>query len=225
MKAISIKQPWASLIAHSIKKIENMKKIMFNDKYGLTQAVLEGRKTQTRRIARVSKHTFELLSGLFPEAPKELIQSVFKSNSRYDVDEIVAVAQSYKDVGFRPDKILYRSIPSIDGYKQETAASQKGWSNKMYVAANLMPHQILITKVRIQRLQDISDEDCLAEGITCINNKKNIFGYNGMYEIPNGFNVYNTPREAYAVLIDEVGKKGDWDSNPYVFVYDFELLK
>lgn len=27
-----------------------MKKIMFNDKYGLTQAVLEGRKTQTRRI-------------------------------------------------------------------------------------------------------------------------------------------------------------------------------
>ena len=28
-----------------------MKKIMFNDKYGLTQSVLEGRKTQTRRIA------------------------------------------------------------------------------------------------------------------------------------------------------------------------------
>lgn len=27
-----------------------MKKIMFNDKYGLTQAVLEGRKTQTRRV-------------------------------------------------------------------------------------------------------------------------------------------------------------------------------
>ena len=30
-----------------------MKKIMFNDKYGLTQAVLEGRKTMTRRRADV----------------------------------------------------------------------------------------------------------------------------------------------------------------------------
>lgn len=28
-----------------------MKKIMFNDRYGLTEAVLDGRKTQTRRIA------------------------------------------------------------------------------------------------------------------------------------------------------------------------------
>ena len=33
-----------------VKKEENMKKIMFNDKYGLTEAVLERRKTQTRRI-------------------------------------------------------------------------------------------------------------------------------------------------------------------------------
>lgn len=31
-----------------------MKKIMFNDKYGLTQAVLDGRKTQTRRIVNES---------------------------------------------------------------------------------------------------------------------------------------------------------------------------
>ncbi len=36
-----------------------MKKIMFNDKYGLTQAVLEGRKTQTRRI--ISKEFFSLV--------------------------------------------------------------------------------------------------------------------------------------------------------------------
>lgn len=32
-----------------------MQKIMFNDKYGLTQAVLEGRKTMTRRTVKTMK--------------------------------------------------------------------------------------------------------------------------------------------------------------------------
>ena len=34
-----------------------MKKIMFNDRYGLTQAVIEGRKTMTRQLVRVPGHT------------------------------------------------------------------------------------------------------------------------------------------------------------------------
>lgn len=33
------------------------------------------------------------------------------------------------------------------------------------------------------------------------------------------------PREAYAALIDRISGKGTWESNPYVFVYDFELVK
>ena len=36
---------------------------------------------------------------------------------------------------------------------------------------------------------------------------------------------YPTPREAFAHLIDEVSGKGTWDSNPWVWVYDFELFK
>ena len=37
--------------------------------------------------------------------------------------------------------------------------------------------------------------------------------------------VYHTPREAYAVLIDKVSGKGTWDKNPWVWAYDFELVK
>ena len=102
-----------------------------------------------------------------------------------------------------------------------------GWSNKMFVKAELMPHQIRITNVRIERLQDISYEDCLAEGIVkkwyapaCRN-----YFYIPNVEVKSTKDVFDTPREAYASLIDKVGKKGDWESNPYVFVYDFELIK
>lgn len=42
-------------------------------------------------------------------------------------------------------------------------------------------------------------------------------GYISQYPFPN-------PCEAFAVLIDKVSGKGTWESNPYVFVYDFELV-
>ena len=97
----------------------------------------------------------------------------------------------------------------------------------MRVKANLMPHQIKITNVRIQRLQDISDEDCLAEGIRKIESNKisKAFGFDNSYEIPNQFPVFDSPREAYAALINKVSGNGTWESNPWVFVYEFELVK
>ncbi len=157
---------------------------MFNDKYGLTQAVLDGRKTQTRRVIKCPREfKGEWVAGFnihIRQSDKKVVgwpcmydadEREFDGGEilpRYKVGEIVAVAQSYKNAGFRPDKVLYRSIPEIDGYVKETACCQKGWNNKMFVAPNLMPHQIRITNVRIQRLQDISDEDCLAEGVVKI---------------------------------------------------------
>lgn len=35
----------------------------------------------------------------------------------------------------------------------------------------------------------------------------------------------NSPRKAYDSLMDEISGKGTWDSNPYVFVYEYELNK
>ena len=41
----------------------------------------------------------------------------------------------------------------------------------------------------------------------------------------NKDNGFDTPREAFAALIDKVSGKGTWESNPYVWVYEFELMK
>ena len=201
-----------------------MKKILFNDNFLLTQAVLDGRKTQTRRICKeqcwAHSDIVNAENGIFHfEIPK------------YNVGEVVAVAQSYKDAGFRPDKILYRSIPKIDGYKQEAAANQKGWSNKMFVAANLMPHQILITDVRVEKLQDISENDCLAEGITDMGAGGSLrYSFTENVKQTTGdiiafSNNFATAKEAFSHLINKVSRKDVWSLNPYVFVYDFELIK
>lgn len=76
-----------------------------------------------------------------------------------------------------------------------------------------------------ERLQDISDEDCIKEGVI----ESVVMGTNGSlseYFVEGQKHICygKTPREAYAVLIDRISGKGTWDKNPYVFVYDFELV-
>lgn len=187
---------------------------MFNDCYGLTKAVLEGRKTMTRRFisedvwqrADVYRHKYyEDTLGLLP-GKKALIEF-----SPFKVGEVVAVAQRYKDI---------RDIIG-DIQDGKSIKSMAGWNNKMFVSADLMPHQIRITNVRVERLRDISDEDCIREGIV---KALGLYGCEGLCE--RGDQLYfNTPRAAFASLIDKVLGKGTWESNPWVFVYEFELEK
>ena len=134
---------------------------MFNDRFGLTEKVLEGNKTQTRRIIpqsvidKVEEFRVEYYNMTFDAlTTKESLYHYFFVEKNlgklpYNVGEIVAVAQSYKEV-------------FGEGCGKE---SESGYNNKMFVKPELMPHQIQITGIKIERLQVISDEDCLKEGI------------------------------------------------------------
>lgn len=189
-----------------------MKKILFNDFYGFTQAVLDGRKTQTRRI--VPNNT---PIGNWSETVKK---------SRYQVGEVVAVAQSYKEAGVH-------FLPEEDdefGCYNFPAEQTNGWTNKMFTRAALMPHRIRITDVRVERLNDISEDDCIAEGVYKDDGKAHFNGYAFQTSRDQYGNMlskqwFSTPREAYAALIDRISGRGTWESNPYVFVYEFELVK
>lgn len=108
-----------------------MKGIMFNEKYGLESAVPNGTKTRTWRADK---------------------------KPRYEVGEVVAVKQCYRDVinYLRVNKyreyIFYSGIVSI---------RQAGWNNKMFVRNEFMPHRIRITAIKKCRLQDLTDDEAL----------------------------------------------------------------
>lgn len=132
-----------------------MKKIMFNDKFDLTQAVLDGRKTMTRREFKIGKVS-QLALDLFKRSNDNGISKIMISKkARYQVGEVIAIAQSYSDCLY--DCHTECEINGRDAMLEEAA----GYYNKMFVKANLMPHHIRITNIRVERLQDISDEDCL----------------------------------------------------------------
>lgn len=199
-----------------------MKKIMFNDKYGLTQAVLEGRKTQTRRIAYTAGRLRDItvrqdLEGVNKGKACLFDEGILLAKSAYKLGETIAIAQRYEDMA--KDDDFFRLCSNILG----RILFEKGCHNKMFVRADLMPHHIRITNIRVERLQDISEEDCLKEGIWRDDNvglEGTTYWYHGLAN-----SSFRTAKEAYAALIDKISGKDTWESNPWVFVYDFELVK
>lgn len=191
-----------------------MKKIMFNDRYCLTQAVLNGGKTQTRRIAKHQHWSFHEVVNVNDN--QNYIDS--DTTPQYQIGEIVAIAQNYR-----------KAIPAIDWALRSIYQDKAGWNNKMFVKADLMPHRILITNVRIERLQDISDEDCKKEGVyvcsawTSSDLDGNSIARN-LYKIPGG-GIAHKPQATYADLMDRVSGKGTWLRNPWTWVYEFKLIK
>lgn len=204
------------------------KKIMFNDKFDLTQAVLDGRKTMTRRIFYIPDKLVPYLDidDIFDIVDDCIIWKDKSDNIRmtfepkYKVGEVVAIAQSYESV--YNEKGLETMDMLVSGLK-----NHKGWQNKLFVAAGYMIHHIRITDIKIERLQDISDEDCLKEGIYRLDSANGnggiAYSFVGASDKKH-IGLYNTPRDAFEVLIDKVSGKGVFQSNPYVFVYEFKLI-
>lgn len=194
---------------------------MFNDKYGLTQAVLDGRKTMTRRIIKLDKlGEYNFDNALKQEWGRKSIEAYINNYARYKVGEVIAIAQSYESVyhecGLETMDMLVSSLKY-----------NAGWTNKMFVKADLMPHHIEIIGIKAERLQDISDEDCLKEGIYRLDSANGnggiAYSFVGASDKKH-IGLYNTPRDAFEVLIDKVSGKGTWEGNPFVFAYEFVLF-
>ena len=137
---------------------------------------------------------------------------------RYKVGEVLAVAQAYRDVY---DQLDLERLRVSNGFLMEN----KGWSDRQYVRADFMPNKIRIINVRAERLQDITDEDCLREGIIENAVPCQFAGIINNYTYEGAPGVYVYAREAFSALINRICGKGTWASNPWVFVYEFELVK
>lgn len=196
-----------------------MQKAFFNDRYLQTDAVIEGRKTMARQIMAGIDFPVNMVMGrVLPDKDGKIYAVANGENIivklRYKVGEVVAVAQCY-----------YNAFSSRCDIPVYGADRTPGWLNKLFVRADLMPHQIRITGISCERLQDISDADCMKEGVRVE------FAKNGMpmyyyFDIKRWRQVwFDTPREAFASLIDRVSGKGTWASNPWVVAYEFELVK
>ena len=215
-----------------------MRKIMFNDRFWLTEAVLTGRKTMTRRIVKCPKK-FRGEEDVELEFHKRLGCDFYydcvvcNGNGKtlgqlplpYQVGEIVAVAQSYRTIYDEKEEWFGNAKANSwwcevhDQLGGLGPAVTPGYRNKLFVRSEFMPHHICFTDLKFERLQDISDEDCLAEGIYFYNQGTDYgFTFNGTRKR------YATPKEAFRHLMEGVSRKGIWKSNPWVAAYTFGVM-
>ena len=202
-----------------------MKKIMFSDAFCLTLAVLNGSKTMIRQLLKIPKtcngkevYSFNVLTNNAGTQCVDLVDEngdvlgIWKPH--YEVGEVVAIAQPYKDIYPNADFEMVG-----DGFMTESA----GWTNKMFVKASLMKRHIRITDIKVERLQSISDADILKEGVWQFYDNKNLFFVSKNIGYAPDI-AFLTAREAFWYLIDKISGKGTWESNPLVVAYSFELV-
>lgn len=212
--------------------------------------VVNGEKTQTRRIIKPQP---DFLSENFKFAKQNDGKIILP---RYESGETLYLKEPYRIIhpGQNTFEIEWRYTGKISLYyyhlfddnteiktwveKRLKEQKKSVWCNKLFAPQFASKHFIETTGVRAERLREISDEDCIREGIV----KEGEFRYhNGTMETTrrekidahnycncgenHQFVGYRTPQDAYAALINKINGKGTWASNPFVWVYDFELTK
>jgi len=197
-----------------------MKNILFN--LEMSKAIIERKKLQTRRIIEnnfVDQDMFEIIK-LFKEHKYEEAKNLYNFESKFKLNEIIWIREPAKVISNGQEG----KIPSIeylaDGKLFYFDLEKKPTLNKYFVELpkwfvkkqgvpngcikEMARYFLKITNIRIEKLQNISDEDIINEGF-------------------NGNN--NNLKEWWVNLWNKTSKKFyKYEDNPYVFIYDFQLL-
>lgn len=213
-----------------------MKSIIFSKE--MITAILEGRKTQTRRVIkepRLNNFTDwdETRQGYsFYTPPKKYsIRGYYKGeygevflSPKYFEDETIYVKEKY----FPYDENLNLVHSNKEVIYEADFESNKldvKWKNPIFMPEKYSRIKLKITSIKVQKLKDISEDDCIKEGI--LYEKLNCRGviYKNFYDYENKFyHLDFDPKDSYRTLINSIYKKDIWSENPFVFVYDFEVI-
>jgi len=197
-----------------------MRKIFFEDRgLFLTHAVLDGSKTMERGIVVGQPEFDDYRINQETDQIELLHNGKTVATSMYATGEVMAVAQSYEEA-FSDEEAAEKFLAPT-GQRLDHLKTTLGWTNKMCTSACVLPHRVRITGMGVQRLQDISDDDCIREGVLSIGS------FNGPSYVagPAGVDVFKSPKEAYECQCKSVFAPGTWRANPWVWVYTFKLVK
>lgn len=210
-----------------------MKGILFTETNFI--ATVEERKTNTRRLvgSRTGFFNVESKSGIIKniwqcDADGWNGENLIPVKPKYKIGEIVYLKEPYFPIDEEAVFYKYNDCEWLTAKEkvQVTNELEKlgAWKNKMFMPAKYARYFIEITDVKCERLQDISDEDCLKEGVQK-QEWENSFDP-CFYVIPNmSCPLFSTPQDAYAYLINSINGGGTWESNPYVWSYHYKLIK
>ncbi|MGC4059389.1 MAG: hypothetical protein QM749_00420 [Aquabacterium sp.] len=150
----------------------------------------------------------------------------------------------FEGIEYRADQALLEPDDLLPCYKATTPDDvclgdySSGWKPSIHMPRWASRITLEITGVRVERLQSISDEDCIAEGIELSHIDSRSRKQWRMYPHTDGMpgpdgelvrycgSPYNSsPRESFKSLWLSINGPGSWDPNPWVWVVEFKRLE
>ncbi len=194
----------------------------------MVRAILDGRKTQTRRIVKKQPHgagewIMQGINWLFPNI-NPYINLKCPYGESGDVLWVRETWNTLTEYVEKPD----HSVMSISDfvYKADDYRFDK-WKPSIYMPKEACRIKLLIENIRVEMLKDISGEDAKAEGVyfygwddATQDDYKNYL-YNDKYGDDWGVQSAN---ESYITLWESINGKGSWDVNPWVWVIRFKRI-
>ncbi|EPM81266.1 hypothetical protein A249_31829, partial [Pseudomonas syringae pv. actinidiae ICMP 18804] len=113
----------------------------------------------------------------------------------------------------------YRTLqPDHDhGMKSPAESGYAGWTPSIHMPRWASRILLEITAVRVERLQDISEDQARAEGVQLYTDHAEL----GKWWHVDGIETYSAdPRKSFELLWTSVGS--DWNANPWVWVVEFK---
>lgn len=200
----------------------------------MVRALLAGTKTQTRRVA---KHPHVLSAKRINSYPGHTLFYCTLQETVVGAASVGAVACPY---GVPGDQLWVREQFAGSIAYERHGYPLREWGNKIWYCADGEPRSgqwtrprpsihmprslsritLELTDVRVERLQDISEADALAEGVT----PKWEPGCSGrLMEAFRGFS-FRPAASAYADLWESINGAGSWDANPFVWALSFKRV-
>lgn len=195
-----------------------MKPILFNTQ--MVQAILEGRKTQTRRVVKDAyAYDIDVDGSLISKADAYGDHYLPQEWAQYKVGDILYVRETW-GIGIQwAGGVIYRA-----DYKDKPAPLADGekWRLSIHMPKEAARLFLRVKSVRAERLQEISKEDIEKEGVSAQQVLLKV-GYQRRGEVWSGWGYH------FQQLWDSTIKPADsalygWDANPWVFVYEFERI-
>ena len=195
----------------------------------MVQAILDGRKAQTRRII---KPQYEVSGSIWTsiktktwmyQSKIENCEFLLKVCPYGQVGDILWVRETWLKTMIRDEEgwfyiYIYRAdCNEYDDYKGE-------WKPSIFMPKEASRIKLEITDIRVERVQDISNADIIAEGIKKIDGPVIGYPFGIPFNYNNGIANYTTPREAYMELWESINGKGSWNKNPWVWCISFKRL-
>lgn len=195
----------------------NEKPILFSGL--MVRAILEGRKSQTRRVVKPNPD----ISGHWKEWTPERTDHWIRMCPYGKPGDRLWVRETWGDMalpGYGP-VIAYRADPDEPEKGMGLPPGMK-WKPSIHMPRYFSRLTLEITEVRVQRVQEISEEDAKAEGI--------YRGTNGLYaNYPQGETVpgWSDPRKSFQSLWDSINSKRGfgWEKNPFVWAISFKRIQ